>query len=63
MDGGTVIATPWDTPPPSGSATEVAPGVLWLRLPLPMVLDHVNIYALDEGDSWTIVDTLSLIHI
>ena len=57
MDGGTVIATPWDTPPPSGSATEVAPGVLWLRLPLPMVLDHVNIYALDEGDSWTIVDT------
>ena len=22
-----------------------------------MALDHVNIYALDEGDSWTIVDT------
>ena len=22
-----------------------------------MVLDHVNIYAVDEGDSWTIIDT------
>lgn len=30
--------------------------MLWLRLPLPMKLDHVNIYALDDGDSWTIID-------
>jgi len=57
MDGGGIIRTPWVEPPAPGSATEVATGVLWLRLPLPMVLDHVNIYALDEGDSWTIVDT------
>jgi glyoxylase-like metal-dependent hydrolase (beta-lactamase superfamily II) len=28
-----------------------------MRLPLPMALDHVNIYALDDGDGWTIVDT------
>lgn len=35
----------------------VADGVLWMRLPLPMRLDHVNVYALDEGDGWTIVDT------
>tara|TARA_R110002110_G_scaffold117021_13_gene289205 strand:- start:2976 stop:4028 length:1053 start_codon:yes stop_codon:yes gene_type:complete len=49
---------PWDTPPDHGTgAIEVAPGVLWLRMPLPMKLDHVNIYALDEGDSWTIIDT------
>ncbi len=49
---------PWDTPPSHGSeAIEVAPGVLWLRMPLPMKLDHVNIYALDDGDSWTIIDT------
>jgi len=34
----------------------VAEGILWLRLPLPMALDHVNIYALDDGDSWSIVD-------
>ncbi|MDF3415550.1 MBL fold metallo-hydrolase [Sulfitobacter sp. M57] len=49
---------PFDTPPVAGSAAiEVAPGVLWLRMPLPMKLDHVNIYAFDEGDSWTIIDT------
>lgn len=49
---------PWETPPTPGTeAIEVAPGVLWLRFPLPMKLDHVNVYALDEGDSWTVIDT------
>ena len=48
---------PWEVPPENGQAIEVAEGVLWIRLPLPMALDHVNIYALDEGESWTIVDT------
>lgn len=51
------IRFPWAEPPAQGEATEVAPGVLWMRLPLPMALDHVNVYALDEGESWTIVDT------
>ena len=50
------IRTPFDTPPAEGGAVTVAPGILWLRLPLPMALDHVNIYALDDGDGWTIVD-------
>ncbi|WP_372890725.1 MBL fold metallo-hydrolase [Rhodosalinus sp.] len=57
MDGGDGIRTPWDHPPAEGDATEVAEGVLWLRMPLPMALDHVNVYALDDGDGWTIVDT------
>ena len=49
---------PWEVPPTPGTeAIEVAPGVLWLRFPLPMKLDHVNVYALDEGDSWTVIDT------
>lgn len=52
-----MIATPFETPPARGEATSVADGVLWLRLPLPMALDHVNIYALEEGDGWTIIDT------
>jgi len=53
------IRYPWDTPPANdgSEAIEVAPGVLWLRLPLPMKLDHVNVYALDEGDHWTVIDT------
>jgi glyoxylase-like metal-dependent hydrolase (beta-lactamase superfamily II) len=44
-------------PPEAGAAIEVAPGVLWLRQPLPMALDHVNCFALDDGDGWTILDT------
>lgn len=50
------IRTPFEAPPPGGFA-EVAEGILWLRLPLPMKLDHVNAYALDDGDGWTVVDT------
>lgn len=58
MDGTAAgIRFPWETPPAEGEAIEIAPGVLWLRMPLPMRLDHVNCYALDDGDSWTIVDT------
>lgn len=36
---------------------QVAEGILWMRLPLPLRLDHVNVYALDEGESWTLIDT------
>ena len=52
-----MIQNPFPEPPEEGEAIEVAPGVLWMRLPLPMALDHVNVYALDEGDGWTIIDT------
>jgi glyoxylase-like metal-dependent hydrolase (beta-lactamase superfamily II) len=58
MDGTVAgIRYPWESPPEPGQAIVVAEGVLWIRLPLPMALDHVNIYALDEGDHWSIVDT------
>ncbi len=43
--------------PSFGAATEVADGVLWLRLPLPMALDHVNVFALREPAGWSLVDT------
>nr|WP_253276858.1 MBL fold metallo-hydrolase [Ruegeria sp. 6PALISEP08] len=51
------IRYPWAEPPATGEAIQVAEGVLWMRLPLPMALDHVNIYALDDGDGWTVIDT------
>ncbi len=35
----------------------VAPGVHWLRMPLPMDLDHINLYLLEDGDRFWIVDT------
>lgn len=51
------IRYPWRDEPEAGKAIEVAEGVLWLRLPLPMALDHVNVFALDDGGGWTIIDT------
>lgn len=52
-----LIRFPFEATLPEGQAIEVAEGILWMRLPLPMALDHVNVYALDDGDGWTIIDT------
>ena len=43
--------------PPPGEAIEAAPGVWWLRMPLPFALDHINLWALEDGDGWTLVDS------
>ena len=51
------IRYPHETPPDPGQMVEVAECVLWLRLPLPMALDHVNVLVLDDGDGWTLIDT------
>ena len=45
-----------DSPDP-GEAVEVADGVLWLRMPMPGRLDHINVWLLRDHDSWSIVDT------
>ena len=51
----------YDAAPKPGDAVEVAPGVHWLRMPLPFKLDHINLWLLEDGDEsgggWTIVDT------
>ncbi len=51
------ILYPFNAPPGEGEAIKVAPGVLWLRLPLPLALGHVNCYALEDAEGWTLVDT------
>jgi len=43
--------------PETGDTLEVAPGVHWLRMPLPFMLDHINLWLLEDGDGWTAVDT------
>jgi glyoxylase-like metal-dependent hydrolase (beta-lactamase superfamily II) len=40
-----------------GSAVAVAPGVLWLRMPLFAALPWINVWAIADGHGWTIVDT------
>lgn len=44
-------------PPESGAARLLAPGVKWVRLALPFPPDHINVWLIDEGESWAIVDT------
>ncbi len=55
-DSAAEIRLPFE-PPEAGDAVEVAPGLLWLRAPLPMALNHVNLYALEDGDGWTLIDS------
>jgi glyoxylase-like metal-dependent hydrolase (beta-lactamase superfamily II) len=53
----TDLQYPFDAVPEPACLTEVAPGIHWLRMPLPMALDHINLYLLEDGDGWWIVDT------
>ena len=57
MEEQTKLHFPWAEGPVHGKCIQVAKGVLWFRLPLPMRLDHVNIYVLDDEDGWTVIDT------
>lgn len=51
------LTYPHSTPPGKGEWIETAPGVYWLQMALPMALDHINLYALDDDDGWWVVDT------
>ncbi|GKY89096.1 MBL fold hydrolase [Sinisalibacter aestuarii] len=51
------ITFPWAEPPAEGEAVELAANALWMRVPLPMKLDHVNVFAFRDDDGWTVVDT------
>lgn len=50
----------FDTPPEPGSVRPLLPGLDWVRVPLPFVLDHVNCWLLDDAGpdaSVTVIDT------
>ncbi|AKH69621.1 Zn-dependent hydrolase, glyoxylase [Spongiibacter sp. IMCC21906] len=51
------ISYPHDTPPQKGEWLKVAEGVYWLQMTLPMSLDHINLYVLEDDAGWWIVDT------
>jgi glyoxylase-like metal-dependent hydrolase (beta-lactamase superfamily II) len=48
---------PFPAAPAPGQTLSVAPGVVWLRMPLPFALDHINLWLIEEADGWTLVDT------
>ena len=51
------IAYEFSERPEDGETMTVAPGIVWLRMPLPFSLGHINLWLLQDGDGWTIVDT------
>jgi len=59
MDAHSPVALtyPFAEPPAHEAFIEVAPGVRWLRFPLPFQLNHINLWLLADGDGWTLVDT------
>jgi len=46
-----------ETRPETGQTIEVAPGLQWIRMRLPMQLNHINLWLLEDGDGWTAIDT------
>ena len=51
------LSYPCGEPPPPGGAKEIQPGLVWLRMPLPFSLNHINLWAIEDGEGWAIVDT------
>lgn len=43
--------------PASGESAEIAAGVRWARIPLPMDLNHINVWIIEDRDGCVVVDT------
>ncbi len=50
------LAYPCGDAPGTGEGRRVAPGVQWLRLPLPGTLGHINLWAVQEEGGWAVFD-------
>lgn len=53
------LSYPWGRTnvPDAETPRQIAEGVWWARFPMPMSLDHINIWLLEDEDGWTVVDT------
>jgi glyoxylase-like metal-dependent hydrolase (beta-lactamase superfamily II) len=54
MDGS--LQFPVATPPAPGETVPIAPGIHWLRMRLPFALNHINLWLIEDGPGWTIID-------
>ena len=55
--GSNGLSYPFDNRPNPGELIEVGPGIFWVRMPLPISLNHINLWMLEEQEGWTLVDT------
>ncbi len=51
------LVYPFDEIPKATEPIKVIDGVYWVRMALPYMLDHINLWLLEDGDGWTLVDT------
>jgi len=53
----TTLAYPVASAPRPGQAIALAGGVHWVRLPLPGGLAHINVWLIEDGPGFTLIDT------
>ena len=51
------LTYPFAQGPKDGEAVEIAPGVLWMRMPLGGSLAFINVWAVRDEGGWTLIDT------
>ncbi len=51
------LSYPLESPPKPGEAIALAGGVHWVRLPLPGGLAHINVWLIEDGAGFTLIDT------
>ena len=51
------LVYPYDRVPSGTDLIKLADGILWVRIPLPFSLEHINVYLLEDAGGWTLVDT------
>jgi glyoxylase-like metal-dependent hydrolase (beta-lactamase superfamily II) len=51
------LGYPFASAPEAGATLDVAPGVKWVRMPLPFALQWINLWLIADGDGWALVDT------
>lgn len=52
-----LIAHAAESPPEPGDFREVGGVLVWMRLPIPGPLNHINVWLLRTSDGWLLVDT------
>jgi len=57
MNSDTRLEFPLDVVPKAGTSYVINEHVRWVRMPLPMSLNHINLWMLGSGDQATLVDT------
>jgi glyoxylase-like metal-dependent hydrolase (beta-lactamase superfamily II) len=48
---------PFPARPETGKTIELAPGIHWIRMPIPFQLNHINVWLVEDGEGWALVDT------